>query len=247
MARRTRTFLSAGAALLLLFGAQGRGQQPRAQRRRRPPGRRRQPISRPSRRRQSAAAADPPTADAAVPDRHQLRSRRCHRVGPERHTGRRLEAKRLRGRRGRQAADGGDIQADQAGWRHRADIGHAGAADPHRRRRAGRGGERRRPAVRDFPGRLPRPARGEHDGGQSALTVRRHAARAVGHDRRDAPAGFGRLRPDDPQSLDHHHGRSSSFAAASSTTSRRTTSSSAMRTTPPKRWSRFGIRSRSAP
>ena len=73
------------------------------------------------------APADPQTSacrtDSAtgLPHRHQLRPRRRHRHRQERQPGRRSQAERLRGHRGRQAADDRNLQARQARRRRDAD------------------------------------------------------------------------------------------------------------------------------
>ena len=108
----------------------------------------------------------------------------------------RPEADRLRGHRGRQAAEDRDLQAGQARRRRDADA-------PMDRRAQIRtdddeeigSGARRRPAVRDLPRRLPRAARREPVGARDPISrfVETQLG-PVGHDRRDVSARVDRRR-----------------------------------------------------
>ena len=97
--------------------------------------------------------AQPQVAD--VPRRRQLGARGRDRLGPRREAGGRPHAGRLRGDRGRQAADGRDLQA-RHGRRDPETGRRRSPADPHRVRRGVGSRARRRAAVRHLPGRLPR-------------------------------------------------------------------------------------------
>ena len=80
-----------------------------------------------------------------------------------------LKADRLRGHRGRQAAEDRDVQAGRARRRPDAESTRRSAArNPDRLRRGDGGGARRRAAVRDLPRRLPRAARRQPGGPQAA-------------------------------------------------------------------------------
>ena len=80
------------------------------------------------------------------------------------------------------------------GTRADADQGPA-TRDPHRLRRRGRSGARRRAAVRDLPGRLSRaPGVEPRRRASQLVAVHRDAARPVRHDRRDVPARVDRRR-----------------------------------------------------
>ena len=143
---------------------------------------------------------------AGLPHRDQLRQRGRDRLGQERRERRRSEAERLRGHRGRQAADGRKLQVPQARRRRDAGPGRSAPGHPHRRRRRGRGGSRRRPPVRDLPRRLPRAPARQHGRARPALEVRRTAARAVRHDRPDVSAAVRPQPADDAQPRRHHPG-----------------------------------------
>ena len=222
-----RTFLAAGAALLLALGRRsGAAQQRRCSNRRAATGlaagaaaaRPTRPSSLPS----SAPASTSSASTSSSRTRTATRSPIC-------------KQSRLRRRRGRQAAEDRHVQADQARRRHgRRDQG-AAEGNPHRLRRGIGGGARRRASVRDFSRRLPRAPRREHGGARTAGAVHRDAARAVRHGRRDVSARVDRLGPDDAQSLGGRRADSSSSSAASTSTSRRTSSRSSTRTTRPRR------------
>ena len=126
-----RTVISAGAAPLLASRPAGarrnsRNSRRRSNRRRRPQRRRR-----------------PPSHRRIFRDRHQLRPRRRHRLRQQGQPGRRPEAERLRGHRGRQAAEDRDLQAGQARRRHCCSIKTAAA------RRSAPTSTRRSEAARD--------------------------------------------------------------------------------------------------
>ena len=89
----------------------------------------------------------------------------------------RSEAGGLRSHRGREAAVGPDVQADQRQRGHRPRQRSA-ARSAQRHRRADGGGARRCAAVRDFSRRLPRAAREQHARARGDRAVRREPAAA---------------------------------------------------------------------
>ena len=215
-------------SLAALLGARGD-----AQRRRRPPASR------------STAAACRPDSASPCSRRHQLRPRRRHRHRQERQHGRRTCSRAI----SRSSKDGKpqtieNLQARQARRRRDADRRRPAAGHPHRLRRRVGSRARRRAAVRDFPGRLPRAPRGEPGVRAPLSQFVENAARPLGHDRPDVSARAGLVGADDAEPRRRHQGRPAVPRAASSTTRRRTSSRSSTRTTRPRRSSGSATRCR---
>ena len=199
----------AGSSAIAVVSRQRRSRVPavlssrvaRRQPRRSSRGQRRRPTSRPH---ATASRGQPPPA-AGLPRPASTSSASTSSSPTSRQPGRRLQAERLRGHRGRQAADGRDIQTHQARWRHRPDTTPP-RADPHRRstrsprRRAKTSGCSRCSSTTTTCAR-----RRSMYVAQASSRVHRDPARPVGHGRHDVSA---RVR-DRRRSCTRNHAKSS--------------------------------------